>query len=146
MKHQRPRQIKPFGDRAAFQSLLSEWCLRAGSDPAVAEIVRRSGVQASANIQVQKPNLAITFRAGRNGLRITCSAEKRCKSALRMDSGVFHRVMCGAQNLMIGLNKRELGTSLPDGFPGDMLRLLLDMQPALSKIYRTLLDERGLTQ
>ena len=131
--------------RIGLLSILSEWGVRVSKDADTTEIVRRSGLGTSAEIYLKSPDILLSLNADHAGLHIEASEEiKSSPAALVIESRIFLRILRGAQNLMISLNNRELGAAIPDAFPTDMLRLLLDTQPTVSKVFRKLLNEREL--
>lgn len=124
---------------ASTRRLLSDWGRLIGKDPLVRQAVHASGISAKAYIRLTDSDVLIAVSAGRGRLTVKCVRSASDLPCLDLDFFVLHRILSGVQNLMIGLNKRSLDQIVSRGFPGDLLVLLLDMQPILSRIYRGLL-------
>lgn len=120
--------------------LLSDWGRLLSKDPLVCKIVRDSGLNAEAYIQLKDPDILMMVRAGGGHLTIKSVKSVSGVSCFDLNFFVLHRILIGAQNLMIGLNKRSLDQVVSQGMPAELLVLLLDVQPILSRIYRSLLS------
>lgn len=135
--------LEDYKDIQQLLPLLSEWCARVASDSEVTEIVKRSTIRASAEIQLESPDILLSITVGGSGLLMSVTKERRGSvSALSMDAGVFYRSLRGAHNMMISLNDREIGVGAPEGFPAEIISLLLNSQAAMSRVFRSLLNEK----
>lgn len=120
---------------------LRELCRRASTDAAVARAAAVCPVPRAARIFVSDIPSAISISpSGSISMRSCLSATA---GAIVVDSQKLHRLLCGASNLMIALNKSDLSHPEGESYSPDSLRLLLSIQPALSHIYRKMRTEKS---
>jgi hypothetical protein len=132
-------------DEKSMISLLSQWAECVSSDRDLNRLAATTGIDAKGRIQLTPPDIQLVFSVDSQGLRVRCSRERRNRSkALKMETGAFLRILLGVQNLMIGLNERELDGIIPDGFQAEMLEFLISAQPRMAMIFRNIYDDRGL--
>ncbi|MFA6449988.1 MAG: hypothetical protein WCX65_10985 [bacterium] len=118
-------------------AFLTKWAVRAVKDPSVRVRAAESGLKGSLAIRAANPDFVLSFGVSQDGFTIKCRPS--AKSAdLDMEAVNIHKILCGAQNLMIGLNRKSVG--VPKGSSaGEILDLLIYIQPTLSRIYREMI-------
>jgi len=126
--------------KAEAAAFLSEWAARVSRDPAVQCRAAGSGVKGSLAIRARKPDFILEFRFTAKGLKAACKTASS-NFDLETDAEVIHKILSGAQNLMIGLNRKSIGGLRGAGSEA-ALDALLCLQPALSRIYRETAAEK----
>lgn len=129
--------------KAETLSLFSNWARTASADPAMQEQASMLKARTSAVIAVTDPRFFISVAARPGGISIRCAKSSTANAAFAIDAATLHRILSGAQNLMISLNKRSLDCAAPDAMSPELLGFIIDTQPALSRIYRAMARERN---
>ena len=124
--------------------LFSEWADRVEMDHRIMLAMANSDVEGRLVFKLKAPDLFMVFISDGFGIRIKCQWTFRGNPDMEITTALFHDALFGIRNLMISLNKRQLGECLRDKDNGGMFELLLELQPMAAGIYREIIRERGL--
>ncbi len=132
------RHAMPLTD-AAFLKVL---CAAVSADAALAAAARGSGVEGRFSVGVAGSGVSVVFHAGRKVFSAEVSANTK-KPDMSADAATLEKVLTGAQNMMINLNRKNLDGLLAEGADTAMFDLLIYLLPGMSRIYRGLLRAVG---
>ena len=121
--------------------LFSEWAGRVETDHRIMLAMACSDVEGRFVFKLKSPGLFMVFISDGFGLSIKCQRTFRGNPDMEITTALFHNALFGIQNLMISLNKRQLGECFRNGDNDGMFALLLELQPVAAGIYRELICE-----
>jgi len=119
-------------------AVLAALCARASADEAFRRLAAAPGSKPAA-VAVDDAGALLRFSPSGAATARAIPAGGAPKDAVRLDSATLHKLLSGAINLMLALNKADMPDhTLPGG-----VRLLLNTQPRLAHIYRVMQAERS---